>query len=65
MDFTVSTLLRDAGFEAFDTIAGGETAGIPFAAWIAERMGLPTQYVRKKPTSPRLNRNCLKYHAAR
>ena len=49
MDFAVSTLLRDAGFEAFDAIAGGETAGIPFAAWIAERMGLPMQYVRKKP----------------
>ncbi len=49
MDFAVSTLLRDAGFERFDAVAGGETAGIPFAAWIAERMGLPMQYVRKKP----------------
>ena len=49
MDFAVSKLMRDAGFEAFDAVAGGETAGIPFAAWIAERMGLPMQYVRKKP----------------
>ena len=49
MDFAVSTLLRDAGFEQFDAVAGGETAGIPFAAWIAERMGLPMLYVRKKP----------------
>ena len=49
MDFAASILMRDAGFEKFDTIAGGETAGIPFAAWIAERMGLPMQYVRKKP----------------
>lgn len=49
MDFAVSTLMRDAGFEKFDAIAGGETAGIPFAAWIADRMGLPMQYVRKKP----------------
>lgn len=49
MDFAVSRLMRDAGFEAFDAIAGGETAGIPFAAWIAERMGLPMLYVRKKP----------------
>lgn len=49
MDFAVSKLLRDAGYEAFDAIAGGETAGIPFAAWIAERMALPMQYVRKKP----------------
>ncbi len=49
MDFTVASLMRRAGFEAFDAIAGGETAGIPFAAFIAERMGLPMQYVRKKP----------------
>lgn len=49
MDFAVSKLMRNAGFEAFDAVAGGETAGIPFAAWIAERMGLPMQYVRKKP----------------
>ena len=35
--------------DAFDSVAGGETAGIPFAAWFAERMGLPMQYVRKKP----------------
>lgn len=33
----------------FDVIAGGETAGIPFAAWIAERLGLPMAYVRKRP----------------
>jgi orotate phosphoribosyltransferase len=49
MDFAVATLYRNVGFEQFDAIAGGETAGIPFAAWIAERMGLPMQYVRKKP----------------
>ncbi len=49
MDFAVSKLLRDAGYERFDAVAGGETAGIPFAAWIADRMGLPMQYVRKKP----------------
>ncbi len=49
MDFAVSKLMKNAGYEAFDAIAGGETAGIPFAAWIAERMALPMQYVRKKP----------------
>jgi len=49
MDFAVAKLYRNAGFEAFDAVAGGETAGIPFAAWIAERMALPMQYVRKKP----------------
>ena len=49
MDFLTCTVMRDAGFEAFDNIAGGETAGIPFAALVAERMGLPMTYVRKKP----------------
>ena len=49
MDFMCVTVLRDAGFEAFTNIAGGETAGIPFAALVAERLGLPMSYVRKKP----------------
>jgi len=49
MDFLTVTVMRDAGFEAFDNVAGGETAGIPFAAMIAERMALPMTYVRKKP----------------
>lgn len=49
MDFAVTKLHRDVGFEQFDGIAGGETAGIPFAAWIAERLSLPMYYVRKKP----------------
>ena len=49
MDFLAITVMRDAGFEAFDNIAGGETAGIPFAALIAERLALPMTYVRKKP----------------
>lgn len=49
MDFLTCTVLREAGFEAFDNIAGGETAGIPFAALVAERMALPMTYVRKKP----------------
>ncbi len=48
VDFAAATLARDAGFEQFDVVAGGETAGIPYAAWIAERLGLPMQYVRKK-----------------
>ncbi len=49
IDFAASVVFRDAGFERFDSVAGGETAGIPFAAWLADRMGLPMQYVRKKP----------------
>ncbi|MGH1425083.1 MAG: orotate phosphoribosyltransferase [Pseudooceanicola sp.] len=49
MDFLSVTVMRQAGLEAFDNIAGGETAGIPFAALVAERMALPMTYVRKKP----------------
>ncbi|MTI17670.1 orotate phosphoribosyltransferase [Rhodobacteraceae bacterium RKSG542] len=49
MDFATATILRNCGFEKFDAVAGGETAGIPFAAWIADKMNAPMQYVRKKP----------------
>jgi orotate phosphoribosyltransferase len=49
MDFAASVILKEVGFEQFDAVAGGETAGIPFAAWIADRLSLPMQYVRKKP----------------
>jgi orotate phosphoribosyltransferase len=48
IDFGVSTIARDVGFEQFDAVAGGETAGIAFAAWMADRLGLPMQYVRKQ-----------------
>lgn len=49
MEMAETTITRDVGFEQIDAVAGGETAGIPFAAWIADRMMLPMQYVRKKP----------------
>ncbi|MEL6641631.1 MAG: orotate phosphoribosyltransferase, partial [Pseudomonadota bacterium] len=49
MDFLTISIMREAGFEQFDNIAGGETAGIPFAAMVSERMALPMTYVRKKP----------------
>lgn len=49
IDFAAATVLRNVGFESFDVIAGGETAGIPFAALLADRLGLPMIYVRKKP----------------
>ncbi|WP_370311676.1 orotate phosphoribosyltransferase [Sagittula sp.] len=49
MDFLTCTVFRNAGLEAFDNVAGGETAGIPFAAFVAERMALPMTDVRTKP----------------
>jgi orotate phosphoribosyltransferase len=33
---------------AFDAVAGGETAGIPFAAYLARDLYLPMLYVRKQ-----------------
>jgi orotate phosphoribosyltransferase len=35
--------------ETLDSVAGGETAGIPYAAWISDALDLPMQYIRKKP----------------
>lgn len=37
------------GASSLDAVAGGETAGIPYAAWISDALNLPMQYVRKKP----------------
>lgn len=48
-ELAVEKLTRHVGFETIEAVAGGETAGIPYAAWIADRMGLPMSYVRKKP----------------
>ena len=48
------TIIRDLYIEAikktgsFDAIAGTATAGIPHAAWIADKLSLPMVYVRSK-----------------
>ena len=49
MQLAAEKLERDIGFDAIDAVAGGETAGIPYAAWIAEAQSKPMLYVRKKP----------------
>jgi orotate phosphoribosyltransferase len=48
MDMGAELIERRVGCESLDAIAGGETAGIPFAAWIADRLSLPMLYVRKQ-----------------
>lgn len=45
----VAKITREIGFEHIRAVAGGETAGIPFAAWIADALMLPLYYVRKSP----------------
>lgn len=43
-------ILENAGLlTSFDLVAGGETAGIPYAAILAYRLRLPMVYVRKQP----------------
>src|SRR5947209_16952401 len=49
MDLAAELIERHTGYESLDAIAGGETAGIAFAAWIADRLSLPMLYVRKQP----------------
>ncbi len=39
--------IKESGIE-FDIVAGTATAGIPHAAWIAEKLNLPMIYVRGK-----------------
>jgi orotate phosphoribosyltransferase len=48
-DFAAETIFAEIGYESLDVVAGGETAGIPYAAWLADRLMLPMQYIRKKP----------------
>ena len=45
----VEKLETAIGFDNIDAVAGGETAGIPYAAWIAEARSKPMLYVRKEP----------------
>jgi orotate phosphoribosyltransferase len=48
-DLSTRHILSRFGPNSFDAIAGAETAGIPFASWLAERMDLDFRYVRKRP----------------
>ena len=42
--------LRNAGLvDDIDFVAGGETAGIPYAAWMSDEIDKPMLYIRKKP----------------
>ncbi|MCU0837984.1 MAG: orotate phosphoribosyltransferase [Rhodospirillales bacterium] len=48
IDGAVDLLSERLGWETIDAVAGGETAGIPYAAWLAEATGKPMLYVRKQ-----------------
>ena len=49
MDHATQIIAQDIGLDQVDAVAGGETAGIPFAAWIAANLQMPMHYVRKRP----------------
>ena len=49
IDLAAEVVEREIGFESLDAVAGGETAGIPYAAWLSEKLSLPMLYIRKKP----------------
>jgi orotate phosphoribosyltransferase len=48
LDFAKQLVSESLRGEHFDVVAGGETAGIPYGAWMADRLNLPFIYVRKK-----------------
>ena len=45
----VELIERDMDTAKIDMLAGGETAGIPYAAWMSESLSKPMLYVRKQP----------------
>ena len=49
MDMGAAILKEKIGLENMDFLAGGETAGIPYAAFLSDRLNKPMLYVRKKP----------------
>ena len=49
MDHAARLINSDIGADNLDILAGGETAGIPYGAYISDRMNKPMIYVRKEP----------------
>jgi orotate phosphoribosyltransferase len=48
-DLAMELIETEIGADRFDLLAGAETAGIAFAAWIAARLDRPLRYVRRRP----------------
>jgi len=49
IDTAVEIVKKEIGLKNIDVIAGGETAGIPLASWLSDRLDMPMIYVRKEP----------------
>ena len=48
IELMVKKIEQDIGLKAVEYVIGGETAGIPFAALIANKLQVPLAYVRKE-----------------
>ena len=49
INFCSEIIVEKIGLDKVESLVGGETAGIPFAAFLASQLELPMHYVRKKP----------------
>ena len=49
----VQRLLDAGALQGLSAVAGGESSGIAFAAWFAEKLDMPLQYVRKRAVGSR------------
>ena len=47
--YATEAIAHAGSAKPIEAVAGGETAGMPYAAWIADKMNLPMLYVRKQP----------------
>ena len=57
--FSIDKIKKFKNFEKINIIAGGESAGIPFASFISSKLKLPMVYVRKK------KKNLVRIHKLR
>ncbi|MBI4490294.1 MAG: orotate phosphoribosyltransferase [Deltaproteobacteria bacterium] len=49
VDQLAKTAEKEIGLDVIDVVAGGETAGIPYAAFVSQKIHKPMIYVRKNP----------------
>lgn len=49
IDIAARELGKLGARQGFNVVVGVENSGIAFAAWIADRLGLPLSYLRKRP----------------
>ena len=49
INFCSDIVVNKIGLDQVESLVGGETAGIPFASFLASKLELPMHYVRKKP----------------